>query len=76
MAWNPSPEVQVARDAAKAMSTASGLGPIDRCIVFYTTESGKFGYASYGTDKPACGEARRLADAMAVAAYDHMGKEW
>lgn len=65
MAWNPSPEVAVARDAAKVLeSTPSCRGQtVQHCIVLYTTSGGKIGYASYGPTKPACAEARKLADA-------------
>lgn len=67
MAWNPSPEVQVARDAAAAMTKARHKkgtlsDPIDRCMVIFTTEQGECGYASYGQTKQMCGQARRLAD--------------
>ena len=48
MAWNPSPDVQVARDAAKALTKSGRF--IDRCVILYTTEQGQMGYASYGKD--------------------------
>lgn len=66
MAWNPTPEVQVARDAAKALTKSGRF--IDRCIVLYTTEQGQIAYASYGKDSAHCGQARRLAD----EAYDRV----
>jgi len=62
MAWNPSPDVQVARDAAKALTKSGRF--IDRCVILYTTEQGQMGYASYGKDSNHCGQARRLADAV------------
>lgn len=65
MAWNPSPEVQVARDAAKSIEKIKG-GSIDICIVLYGhsdhTDRVGIGYASYGSSKALCGMARRLAD--------------
>jgi hypothetical protein len=66
MAWNPTPEVQVARDAAKALTKSGRF--IDRCVILFTTEQGEMGYASYGKDSRHCGEARRIAD----AAYEHV----
>lgn len=62
MAWNPTPEVQVARDAAKALTKAGRF--IDRCVILFTTEQGQIGYASYGKDSNHCGQARRLADVL------------
>ena len=35
MAWNPTPEVQVARDAAKALTKAGRF--IDRIVLLFTT---------------------------------------
>lgn len=64
MAWNPSPEVKVVRDAAAALSRLAGGGveTVDRAILLYTTRSEKGGYISYGETKELCGQARRLAD--------------
>ena len=61
MAWNPTPEVQVARDAANALTKSGRL--INRCVVLFTTEQGQVGYASFGRDSGLCGTARRLGDA-------------
>lgn len=65
MAWNPSPEVQVARDAARAIEKIRG-GRVDICIVIYGrsnhTDQVDLGYASFGTSKVLCGLARRYAD--------------
>ncbi len=57
MAWNPTPEVAVARDAA-------GKFGADRCVVLYTLPDGRIGYASYGSTKPLCDETKRLADKL------------
>ena len=54
MAWNPSPEVAVARDAAKLLNAA----PI--CIVFWVTGDAKVGMATYGKTKALCAEALAL----------------
>ena len=65
MAWNPSPQVAVARDAAKALNA-------HMVVVLYVKATGddgaQLGYASYGETKALCGEARKLAD----VAYDAM----
>jgi hypothetical protein len=57
MAWNPSKEVAVARDAAQQLNA-------DRVVIVYTTSNGQFGYASYGRDKNLCDKAKRLGDAL------------
>ena len=57
MAWNPSPEVAAARDAAKALKA-------NRVIVFFTRDDDRFGYASYGSTKAECAEAKKIADAV------------
>lgn len=61
MAWNPSPEVQVARDAAQRLGTLAG-GRTAMCVVLYILDDGQAGYASYGRNSALCGMARRLAD--------------
>ena len=55
MAWNPSPEVAVARDAAKRLDDA------DQCIVIYLNwKTSRIGMASYGRTKELCAEAKKL----------------
>ena len=56
MAWNPSPEVAVARDAAKKLGDAS------MCIVLWVASDEKVGMASYGKTKALCDAAKRIAD--------------
>lgn len=56
MAWNPSPEVAVARDAAKA------LGNAPMCVVLYVTDDQKLGMASYGRTKELCKQAAFIGD--------------
>lgn len=63
MAWNPSPEVAVARAAAKDLAAK-------QCIVIYLTES-QIGMASYGQTKKLCAEAGKLGD----VAYDAIMRE-
>ena len=62
MAWNPSPEVAVARDAARKLRA-------DQCIIiFLRNREGQMGYASYGETKALCAEANRLANELYNAA--------
>lgn len=62
MAWNPSPEVAIARDAAKR------LGDADQCIVIYLNwERGMIGMATYGKTPSLCREAKSLGDVAFVA---------
>lgn len=56
MAWNPSPEVAVARDAARKLGA-------NRCVVIYITDE-NFGMASYGETKQLCKWAGGLGDAL------------
>jgi len=63
MAWNPTPEVAVSRDAAERIGAIHG-SPVDLCVVLYTLADGRIGYASYGTDRAKCAEARKLADKL------------
>ena len=56
MAWNPSPEVAVARDFGKKFN-------YDKVYIIGVNESsGKFEIISYGETKQKCGEARICAD--------------
>lgn len=57
MAWNPSPEVAVARDAARKLGA-------DRAVIFYTKPDGQFAYASYGETRALCAEAKKMGDAL------------
>ncbi len=68
MAWNPSPQVAVARDAATKLGA-------DRAVIVYTTASGQLGYASFGVTKALCGNAKKLADRLYDAAIDHLSNE-
>ena len=57
MAWNPSPEVAVSRDAAKALDDA----PV--CIVLYVTKDCKqLRMASYGKTRELCQKAKEMGD--------------
>jgi len=62
MAWNPSPEVKVARDCSASMGRLIGRH-VDQCIVIYRA-GGWLGYASYGVDKSQCQVAREEADKL------------
>mgnify|MGYP001559828739 FL=1 len=55
MAFNPSPDVAVARDAAKKLGAT-------KCVVLYVLPDGHLGMASYGETKSLCKEAGKLGD--------------
>ncbi len=57
MAWNPSPQVAVARDFGKKFGA-------DRVVIFYALPDGRVGYASYGETKALCDTAGEVADAV------------
>lgn len=65
MAWNPSPEVAVARDAAKA------LGDAEMCIVVWFTRDNQLGMASFGKTKSLCQQAGIIGDQI----YDYVMNE-
>lgn len=71
MAWNPSPEVAVARDAANKLAPLIGA-KLDRCVIVYTLEDGRLGYVSYGANKRLCDEAKAMADDLYDAAENHL----
>ena len=67
MPWNPSPEVQVARDAAKK------LGDADQCIVIYVNYRNEtLGCVSYGKTKQLCDEAKMFGNVAYEAVRDRM----
>ena len=62
MAWNPSPEVAVARDAARKLDA-------DMCVVVYVNaHKQQIGCASYGVNSMLCAETKKLADQCYEAA--------
>jgi hypothetical protein len=67
MAWTPSPEVAVARDAAKKLGNAS------MCIVLWIDEQGEHvGCASYGKTQTLCREAKGIGDAVYQKTLDYI----
>jgi len=65
MAWNPSPEVAVARDAARKLNAEQVI------IVYLQLRAGKIGMASYGQNKALCDEAGKLGDHLFRTAKDY-----
>ena len=63
MAWNPSPTVAVARDAAKCLKA-------DRCVIVYTTPDGQLGSVSYGETRALCDQTVGLLDALHARATE------
>ena len=67
MAWNPTPEVAVARDAAKRLGDAS------MCVVLWIDETGEhIGCASYGKTRVLCEHAKGIANAAYDAVMEHI----
>lgn len=66
MAFNPSPKVAAARDVAKRF----GMNKV--VILMLNERDGTMEYASYGDTARECSEAKRLADAVYDAAYQHI----
>lgn len=69
MAWNPRPEVKIVRDAARSISDQLGA-KVDRAVLLFTTEDGRIGYSSYGSNAERCGVAKRIGDAVYEAAME------
>ena len=66
MTYNPSPEVAVARDAAKRLKASM-------CVVLWIDETGEhLGCASYGKTARICEHAKRIGDAAYEAAMQHI----
>lgn len=61
MAWNPSPEVAIVRDAARRLDEIT-KGHVNRAVLLYTTRTDGLGYVSYGVNREQCGLAKRLAE--------------
>ena len=57
MSWNPSPEVAVARDAAKKLKAEVG------CVIVWVN-SDTFGVVSYGHTKALCDRMQKLGDRL------------
>ena len=56
MAYNPSPKVAVARDAANKLNATTGA------VIIYVNVDGSYGMTSYGHTKDKCSEMGRLGD--------------
>lgn len=67
MAWNPSPEVALARDAAKKLGA-------NRVVILFTTAEDKIGYASYGETRALCDETKKLAEKVYQSGYDWLAE--
>ena len=63
MAWNPSPEVQVARDVAIKIGSISNT-KVRQVVIIYITESDQLGTISYGEDVRECADAKKLSDKL------------
>ena len=64
MAWNPSKEVAVARDAAKALDDAP------MCIVFWVNKDAQLGMATYGKTRELCKQAKIIGDDIMAKMYE------
>jgi len=63
MAWNPSPEVQVARDVAIKIGSISNT-KVRQVVIIYITESDQLGTISYGKDVRECADAKKLSNKL------------
>ena len=55
MAWNPSPQVAIARDYAKKFNQ-------EQVVILAIDEHDNLSYASYGKSKKLCDGAEKIAD--------------
>jgi hypothetical protein len=63
VAWNPSPEVAVARDAADRLAKCAGVG-VRQVVILYVTDDGRLGLSTYGRTKQLCGVAGHVGDKL------------
>jgi hypothetical protein len=64
MAWNPSPEVAVARDAAQKLGNADQI-----VIIAINNLSGQMMAVTYGETKELCAEAKRFGEKAYAAVH-------
>ncbi|MGB4031210.1 MAG: hypothetical protein WBK94_03010 [Tenuifilaceae bacterium] len=69
MAWNPSPQVRVARDAAATLGRLA-KSPVIQVAIVYITADGRLGTVTYGQTKALCAEAKALGDELYDAAMN------
>jgi hypothetical protein len=74
MAWNPSPSVAVARDAAKRLGEID-KATVDRCVIIYTNARGQMGAISYGQTPRLCADAKKLSDKLFGAAGNYFAED-
>jgi hypothetical protein len=63
MAWNPAPEVAVARDAANRLGALSKT-TVNEIVVLYITADGNLGLSTYGKDVTKCKDAKWLGEKL------------
>lgn len=69
MAWNPSPEVALARDLA------AKLGADEVVIVYLNFAKEQVGAISYGKTQAMCSHAKKLSDAAYQSVYETLESE-
>ena len=67
MAWNPSPAVAVARDAAAKLGTLAGSG-VEQLVIAYITDDNRTGIVTYGRTAQLCSVTKKLGDSI----YKHI----
>jgi hypothetical protein len=70
MAWNPSPEVQVARDAAAKLGPLA-RSTVNQVVIIYTTDDGRLGSITYGKTRELCAQAKLLGDKLYERTMEH-----
>lgn len=70
MAWNPSPEVQVARDAASRLGTIAKT-TVKQIVLIYITDDDRLGSVTYGRDRNLCAQAKLLGDKLYRRTIEH-----
>lgn len=70
MAWNPSPEVQVARDAANRLGGLA-KATVKQVVIIYVTDDDRLGSVTYGQDRRLCAQAKVLGDKLYQRTIEH-----
>ena len=70
MAWNPSPEVQVARDAAARLGNLAKASVV-QVVIIYVTDDDRLGSVTYGQNRQLCDQAKQLGDKLYQRTIEH-----
>lgn len=68
--WNPSSEVQVARDSASRLGVLA-KATVKQVVIIYITDDDRIGSVSYGQDRQLCSQAKLLGEKLYQRTIEH-----